>query len=173
MGRKGESTVDVDVLFERFYPGLFRYCHRLTGDPDLAADVAQEAFVRLWEREVRGDPLELRGWLFKVATHRVRDVVRVSENRRRLLAENPVRPSAPPTPDRLAEQAETSRRVRRALDTLPARDRELLLMREEGFSYKEMAEAVGVAAGSVGTLLARALRRFASEIEMDDDGSKP
>jgi RNA polymerase sigma-70 factor (ECF subfamily) len=169
MRRKEESHVDVDVLFERFYPGLFRYCQRLTGDADLAADVAQEAFVRLWERGVRGEPRELRGWLFKVATHRVRDHVRVSENRRRLLAEHPVSPAAPAPPDRMAERAETSRRVRAVLEALPARDRELLVMREEGFSYKEMAEAVGVAASSVGTLLARALQRFADELGMDDD----
>jgi RNA polymerase sigma-70 factor (ECF subfamily) len=41
----------------------------------------------------------------------------------------------------------------------------MLLMREEGFRYAEIAEAVGVAPGSVGTLLARALRRFSTALE--------
>ena len=50
--------------------------------------------------------------------------------------------------------------VRRALDGLAPRDRELLLMREEGFSYREIGGAVGVSASSVGTLIARAQKRF-------------
>ena len=47
-----------------------------------------------------------------------------------------------------------------AMDELPERDRHLLLMREEGFSYQEIAAAIGVAPGSVGTLIARAIKRF-------------
>lgn len=50
--------------------------------------------------------------------------------------------------------------VREALGELSERDQTMLLMREEGFKYSEIAEAVDVAPGSVGTLLARAARRF-------------
>jgi RNA polymerase sigma-70 factor, ECF subfamily len=65
--------------------------------------------------------------------------------------------------------------VRAALEEVPERDRTLLLMREEGFKYDEIARIVGVAPGSVGTLLARALNRFAdvyrklNEVEDADD----
>jgi RNA polymerase sigma-70 factor (ECF subfamily) len=52
--------------------------------------------------------------------------------------------------------------LRAALAELAPRDREILLMREEGFRYAEIAEVVGVAPSSVGTLLARALRRFST-----------
>ncbi len=63
-------------------------------------------------------------------------------------------------PRQQAEQAQDVAAVRRALDGLDARDRELLLMREEGFSYREMAEALDIPEASVGTLLARAKRAF-------------
>ncbi len=43
--------MDIQQLFGEHYDVLFRYLVRLTGDPDLAADAAQEAFVRLVERE--------------------------------------------------------------------------------------------------------------------------
>jgi RNA polymerase sigma factor (sigma-70 family) len=56
--------------------------------------------------------------------------------------------------------AETRSRARTALDTLPDRDRMLLLLRHEGYSYRELARAVGVAESSVGTLLVRATRMF-------------
>ena len=50
--------------------------------------------------------------------------------------------------------------VREALGHLTEREREILLMRHGGFSYREIADAVGVAPSSVGTLLARAERNF-------------
>jgi RNA polymerase sigma-70 factor (ECF subfamily) len=71
-----------------------------------------------------------------------------------------VTPSAGPDPESGFERGQEVASVRRALDALGPRDRELLLMREEGFSYREIAEAVGVSATSVGTLLARAQKRF-------------
>ena len=160
--------MDFDTLFDQCYPPLFRYCNRLTGDPDQAADVAQEAFVRLLEREVDGAPAALRVWLFKVATHLVRDQVRVRTGRVRLLTANPVTPNAPAAPDESAEKAERVARVRGVLDTLDPRDRAILLMKQEGFRYKEIAEAIGVAPTSVGTLLARAQKRFRDAFEEAD-----
>jgi RNA polymerase sigma-70 factor (ECF subfamily) len=154
--------VDLEVLYNEAYPRLYRYCHRLTGEADVAEDVAQEAFVRLWYRQVSGEPKALTSWLFKVATHLVRDRVRATENRRRLLEVHPVKPGGSEAPDARAERLEAQERVRTVLDTMTTRDRVMLLMREEGFSYREIAEAADVAPASVGTLLARALKRFAS-----------
>jgi RNA polymerase sigma factor (sigma-70 family) len=55
--------------------------------------------------------------------------------------------------------------VRRALEDLGARDRIVLMLRHSGFSYAEIAEAVGLAPNSVGTILARAQRRFRETYE--------
>lgn len=153
--------MDFDALYDEVFPPLYRYCQRLIGDPDAAEDVAQEAFVRLLDREVTGEPPAVRVWLFTVATHLIRDRWRVNQNRRRLLEINPVTPGAGPDPEEETERGQEVAAVRRALDALDARDRELLMMREEGFSYREMAEAVGVQSTSVGTLVARAQKRFA------------
>ncbi|MDX1492587.1 MAG: sigma-70 family RNA polymerase sigma factor [Longimicrobiales bacterium] len=153
--------MDFDTTFEAHYPGLVRYCRRLTGDNDAAEDVAQESFVRLFDHGIDGTPGGLRSWLFKTATHLVRDRYRVNKNRQRLLEENPVRPSGNESPERSLERSEDRERARAALDTLAPRDREILLMRYSGFSYKEIADTVGVAATSVGTLLSRAEARFA------------
>lgn len=155
---------DFDKTFDDIYPSLVRYCHRLTGDRDAAEDIAQEAMVRLYAHEVSGPVEGLRAWAFKTATHLVRDRYRVTRNRMRLLEENPVVPEAPEDAQRTLERGEERARARRALEELPERDREMLLLRYEGFSYKEIAEAVDVAATSVGTLLARAERRFAEAI---------
>ena len=98
--------MDFDATFDEMYPPLVRYCHRLTGDRDVAEDVAQEAVVRLFTKSVDGPVPALRVWLFKTATHLVRDRYRVEENRRRLLQENPVRPSQVDGPERTLQRRE-------------------------------------------------------------------
>jgi RNA polymerase sigma factor (sigma-70 family) len=164
--------VNFDELFDGVYPELFRYCARLTSDRDLAEDIAQEAFVRLLDRRIPGDRAGLRAWLFKVATHLVRDRVRIARNRERLLEANPVVPSETETPDQAVERGERIAMVREALDTLDERDRSLLLLREEGFEYRELAEIIGVQVTSVGTLLARARRRFAEALKRAMEGDE-
>lgn len=150
--------MDFDDLFQRLYPSLYRYLHRLTGDADVAEDIAQEAFVRLLKQPLPED--EVRPWLFTVAMNLVRDRARRTERRQRLLTTAPPLVSVTILPDDHVEQNERIESVRAALRKLPDRDRQLLLMREEGFKYEEIAAVIGVAPASVGTLIARALRRF-------------
>ncbi len=95
----------------------------------------------------------------------VRDGARKTDRRQRLLQTAPVLYSRTPPPDEAVERGERVAAVRRALDTLAPRDQQLLLMREEGFKYEEIARVVGVAPASVGTLIARALRRFVDALE--------
>lgn len=150
--------MDFDALFQRLYPSLFRYLHRLTGDPDVAEDIAQEAFVRLLSQNL--PDAEARPWLFAVAMNLVRDRARKTERRQRLLSAVPTGPTPDPRPDEVTERREQIEAVQSALARIAPRDKQLLLMREEGFTYEEMARAVGVAPSSIGTLIARALRRF-------------
>lgn len=148
-----------DALYERLYPSLLRYVERLVGDRDASEDLAQEAFVRLLRRpDLDGEDARL--WIFTVATNLVRDRGRAVARRQRLLTPDSVQLPTSSVPDEELERAENIRAVRAALDLLPERDRLMLLMREEGFRYSEIAQALEVAPSSVGTLIARALKRF-------------
>lgn len=159
------ENMETRALFESQFPALYRYCVRLTGEPDVAEDAAQEAFVRLVRDGVTGPPPALKAWLFRVAANVIRDRHRVSENRRRLLEVNPVVPQGELEPDEALERTERVARVRAILDAMPERDRTLLLMREEGFDYAHIARQIDVSPTSVGTLLARAQRRFTQALE--------
>lgn len=157
------ETVDFEAAFEQHHDAVYRYLHRLTGDPDRADDLTQETFVRLLEQSADG--AGTRPWLFTVAKNLVRDRARV-RTRRAELAEGPdMEPDRPDTPEQAFERSDRKRRVQRALKQLKERDREMLLMREEGFSYAEIADVADVATSSVGALLSRALRRFSEAYE--------
>ena len=159
--------MDFEAAYKSHWAPLLRYVDRLVGDSDLAADVVQEAFVRLLEQTLPDE--EVRRWLFTVATNLVRDDARMSVRRRRLLSERygqtDLAHDPLESPDRSVLRAERVAAVRAALAQMPERDRRLLLMREEGFRYAEIAAVIEVAPGSVGTLLARALRRFTEALD--------
>ena len=149
---------------------LLRYLTRFTGDPDLAEDLVQESFVRLREHPPveRSEP---RRWLFTVATNLARDAHRVAHRRAELVAEARDRvplPDPPVDPATLVERAELRVKVRAALAQLSERDRVVLLMREEGFSHREIAEAVETTTKSVGTMIARALDKMARALGAED-----
>jgi RNA polymerase sigma factor (sigma-70 family) len=160
--------LDVAALFEEHHQSVYRYLVRFCGDADVAADAAQETFARLVERPPQAG-VE-RAWLFKVATNLVMDHARTRSRRSRLLHRSPDRAplgDAPRDPGDLVEARERQRVVSDALASLSEKERTALLMREEGFAHREIAEAPGTTVGSVGTLLARALDRLADRLALD------
>jgi RNA polymerase sigma-70 factor, ECF subfamily len=148
-------------LFHDQYPRLFRYLDRLAGDPSLAADAAQEAFVRLNARgEMPDDP---GAWLVTVASNVLRDDRRRAGRHLRLLGTKPdgVAMSAPPLdPSESLEAAEQRAMVRTAMTRMNDRDRDALLLRHAGYSYREIALALDLNETSVGTILLRATAAF-------------
>ncbi|MGH7570536.1 MAG: RNA polymerase sigma factor [Gemmatimonadota bacterium] len=156
-------------IFTEEFEGLFRYLNRLTGDPALAKDIAQEAFVRLYQR---GEwPRDRRAWLAAVSNNLVRDEHRKRSRRRSLHESQPtlfMYAEPEPAPDEELVIRERRRRVRGALDRLPHRYRQALLMRYEGHSYQEIASALDYRASGVGKLIVRATRAFRTAYEEAD-----
>ena len=162
-------NIDLEATFDAHHDVLYRYLVRLTGDQDLAADAAQEAFLRLTQRPPR-DLSNLRAWLYTVATNYAFDTIKVARRRSEILEQSPDR--APVSewvgvaaPDVSLERQERCQAVREALDTLREKDRTALLMRAEGFSYREIGHALDVSTNSVGVIAARALRKLAAVLQ--------
>ena len=155
---------DTERLFRTYHGTLVRYLTRRLGDRDWAEEIAQETFVRALRQD---EIVNERSWLFAVATNLVRDEARKDARRRRhleLLAAE-ARDAQVDGPDISMERALDAADARRALDVLAERDRQALLLREEGLDYPEIAEILGIAVGSVGTTLSRARRRLAESYE--------
>ena len=158
--------------FERRFAALFRYLDRLSGDPDLAADIAQEAFVRLYQRGAM--PVNTGSWLAVVARNLFQNARSKSARQRRLLAgkgADELAGDANRSPEVDLEIARRRKAVRSALDQLPTREREMLVLRYEGYTYREIAETLDITYASVGTLLVRAKEAFRRALEDRGDAT--
>jgi RNA polymerase sigma-70 factor (ECF subfamily) len=151
-----------EALFHRHYDRVYGLLFRLVGNRVEAEDIAQEVFLKLYRR-----PLGLQrqhnvgGWLYRVATNMGYNHLRGQKRRwkrNRVLV--PDRGDEGKDPADSVSQNETKARVRATLVQLKPRQAQLLLLRQMGFSYKELAEILEVAPGSVGTMLSRAAESF-------------
>ena len=161
--RSSWDEAEFSALFRSHYDAIYRHCYRIVGSAHEAEDLAQEAFMRLYrQRFDPGREHNVRGWLFKVSTNLAYNALRGARRRQDRESRAESRAGAPaPDPAEAALHSETRDAVRRTLATLPARQARILLLRNAGLSYREVAQALDIAPGSVGTLLSRAERAFA------------
>jgi len=144
----------VAALFAAHFQRLYRVMSRLSGEPELAADLAQEAFIRLHQRGSLPDQPE--AWLVSVAMNLFRNEYATRNRRRRLL--KVVKAAGPEEVP--ADDGDRRRRVQAVLEGLPERDQNLLILNAEGYRYRELAVAHGLHEASVGVFLARARQAF-------------
>ena len=150
------------LLHDRYRPLVFRIALRTLGRTDDAEDICQEVFFRLYRQppQLTDHPHALRLWLARVTTNAALNLLRSQRRARfhwsRLLRLDRLFDDQRPT----AEWNETSLLVQSVLEKLSDRDRALLALRVSGFSYEEIAMLLDLRPTSVGTLLARAERRF-------------
>ncbi len=162
-------ATDWAAWYRELYPDLVRFLHCKVWDLERARDLVQETFVRALNHE----PENPRAWLFAVASNLARDEARSAIRRRKHLAllkddPLPVQDHEVAGPDRELENAETMAAVRRALESLSERDREVLLLWDGGLDYRQIAKLTGLAVGAVGTTLARARRRLVEAVAKEE-----
>jgi RNA polymerase sigma factor (sigma-70 family) len=150
----------------------YNYARRLTRDPVEAQDLAQESFLRAWRYFASFHGAAAKPWLFGIVRH---SFISLREKRGVAtmeaadgdedLAELYGLSAATPSPERALIEADTKRLIEESLDALPLPLREILLLREvEELSYKEIADILDVALGTVMSRLARAREALAAEL---------
>ncbi len=133
----------------RHQKGVIGVVYRMCGDPRLAEDAAQEAFMRVWQNLNKYDPQHaFRSWLYRIAANAALDALR----RERPSVEIDDLPLADPrpTPEQAAESDQRTARVRQAVARLSEPLRWVLVLREyEQLSYQEIAAALDIPLGTV------------------------
>lgn len=161
----GRGRVDVPALYAEHWLGLVRLAALLVGDRAAAEDVVQDAFVQLHRRAgtVR-DPQAALGYLRTSVVNGARSALRRRATARRHLPRLVSRDD-PPADERVLA-GEEQRAAWRALDALPARRRETLLLRYWGdLTDAEIAEAMGVSVTTVRSAASRGTAELRAALE--------
>jgi len=162
MAQPIEREAEFEAAFTEHYTRVYGVLFRLLGDRAQAEDLTVETFWRLWERAPRRRE-NLGGWLYRVAMRLGYNALRAAHRRDRYELQagyEALELNSPPEPSRALELKQERAQVRTVLAAMKERDAQLLILRHSGFSYREIAKALGVEPGSVGTLLARAEAEF-------------
>jgi RNA polymerase sigma-70 factor (ECF subfamily) len=162
------------ILVERYMRRAYYAALGLVGSPDDAMDLSQEAFIRAFRARERLDPTRpFYAWLYQILRRLCFNFVRDRRTRRKKMEEaskwlvdQSEGRHATFHPARAVERAEAKRRVAAAIETLPDREREVLVLKEfEGLRYREIADLVGIPIGTVMSRLYTARRHLAAALE--------
>lgn len=146
---------------------IYQLCYRMTGNPEDAADLTQDAFLNAWRSlSGFGGQSAFSTWLYRLAANACIDFLR-REKRRGALSmtleddrEDDRQADVPDerfSPQQALEREETRRAVREGLAALSPEHREILLLREiEGLSYHEIGQRLDLEEGTVKSRIARA-----------------
>ncbi len=175
---RGDETAFRELV-RRYGDGVLGYLFRMTGNRDQAEDLFQETFKRVHEkaRTFRGS--SFKSWLFTIATRVAIDGARRRKRRATIslnqeidcgqdnpsqLADTTVAEDATDPADELVRQ-EQKEQVRRAIESLPVRQRAtLVLAYYQQLSYREVADTMGCSVGTVKTQMSRALATLARRL---------
>ncbi len=150
-------------IYERHATQVYRYCFRQTGDPDLANDLTAKIFVRALEKlhQYRTQPgATFRSWLFTIARSIITDhwrrhrPLRLVEERELALVDGD------PGPEEVAVHRSEVAELRRVLEQLPDRPREIVELRLAGLTTVEIADAMEMTIAGVKSAQTRAYSRI-------------
>src|SRR5207244_7504243 len=169
LGARRLSTLRSDdeafeELFTAEYARVVGIANRVLADPNEAEDVAQEVFIdfhRLHSATAEYAP----AWLHRAAAHASLNRLRGARRRqKREFAQALEAEDKTLDPQKQAEVAEDRRRLRDALGRLAPKPAAVLVLRASGLSYAEVAQALGIGIGQIGTLLRRAEETLRKEV---------
>jgi RNA polymerase sigma-70 factor (ECF subfamily) len=165
--------VDVDPAFEELYRRHGRevwaaaYARRLDGE--LAAEIAQEAFLRYWKASQNGERIEnARAWILRVARNLAEDIAKSAFRRNGTAGPESFLGLTGKTLDPVEslERAERNAAVREVLEAMPAADRDVLTLKYAlDYDAARIAEVLDIQASAVHMRLSRARQRLAEKLK--------
>ncbi len=172
------SQVDKDALealYTRYQTPVYSLAMFMLKQPALAEEVTQDIFLNIWLKAgsfnaERGQP---KGWIMSVAHHKIVDLIR--SRKRTIVNTDPadyetldLLPAGGASTEAQVEQTMERERIMRALATIPAPQREVIMLAYfEGFSQSEMAERLDQPLGTIKTRVRLAMQKLRTVLEND------
>jgi RNA polymerase sigma-70 factor (ECF subfamily) len=147
-------------LFDTYFEDVRRYVLYRSGNDDIATDIAQDTFMRIWEKQMTIDPKRVKGLLFKIAGD-----LFISQYRREQVAFNFFNTYQPNdksfTPEDEINFQELKKAYDAALKSMPEKQRTVFLMsRIDELKYTEIADQLGLSVKAIEKRMSQALEHL-------------
>ena len=165
------DVASFNELVRLFEGRVYNLCYRMLGDPDSAADSAQDAFLAAFRnlRSFRGG--SFRSWMLRIATNTCYDVLRVRKRRPSVSLDidaDDESDSSPlqiadttESPDDFAQRRELAAAIQHGLTALPDEQRIVLILSDiQGLAYEEIAQITNTNLGTIKSRLSRGRARL-------------
>lgn len=152
-------------LFNTYFGEVRKYLLYRSGDEDIATDIAQDTFLKIWEKQIAIDQKKVKGLLFKIAGD-----LYVSQYRRTQLSFNFFNTYQPhyqaDTPEDELNYRELQSAYEKALKTMPEKQRTVFLMnRIDELKYKEIADQLNVSVKAIEKRMNQALQHLKTHLK--------
>ena len=175
--RQSQQHAEFGALYRKHSREVWALAYARFWNADVANDIAQEAFLRLWKQWQQGEMiLNSRAWLLRVARNLSEDYRDSAFSRNGTAPPQLMNGIRSPKPGPLAEleRQETIEDVRKEIASLPARYRHIILQQlDDDSTYEEIAKCLDVSPQAVKGLVARARARLRQRLNHHDPGAAP
>jgi RNA polymerase sigma-70 factor (ECF subfamily) len=159
--RSDAERAEFDRLFNEYSAPIYNYVLRMTGDPDRAADIAQDTFIKAYRKlDTLAEATSARAWLYRIATNTAFDEMRRRRHTAPMIDDDdrPVEQAdGGPGPETQVLSGLMDERINRALLRLRPNHRQCLILSDvEDMSSVQIGEVMGMSQGAVRVLLCRA-----------------
>ena len=158
-----KEAIEFEEAFVLHHRTVFRAARSVVHDAGLAEDVTQEVFIKLYRHiDSISDQEMLRPWLIRVALNEAKNTLRTkirANNRDENYVKDAVGSSVFSVEDEFEEKAGVSE-INRALSKIKEPLRSCLMLKQQGLSYREIAQSLDLNETSIGTYVARARAEF-------------
>ena len=158
-------------LYNQHYKAIYNFCFRMLGNHENARDITQETFIKLLNRKNKpaANIENTKAWLYKVAGNLCLNLL--NTNTRRHEIENRLEKQSieNTNPENILINNEKTLMVRKAIAGLKPEKQLLILMYQDGLSYKQISEATGINFKSVGKTLWRIINKLSENINNESN----
>ncbi|MFW5753204.1 MAG: sigma-70 family RNA polymerase sigma factor [Marinilabiliaceae bacterium] len=156
-------------LFDNNFDSLRNYLFYRSGDKELATDLAQDCFLKIWEKQPRGDEIDIRKLLYKMGRDLVISRYRHSRIEKDFVFNQNSSEGSSCSPEEDLNHSELEKKYRQVLNEMPENCRAVFLMsRTEELKNREIAERLGLSVKAVEKRMSKALRILKDALLADE-----
>ncbi len=166
-----QKKAKFEILYRQHYGPINKFCSRFVDGRESALDIAQEVFIKLYERmDMGGEEVEnARAWLYKVAGNLCLNSLNTKKRHSEIKGLIKIQSIENETPENILIRDEKIASVKKAVGQLKPKSRMLIMMYQDGLSYKEMSEATGITINSVGKTLWRVIEKISETVKTEEN----